>query len=191
MLALVFVCSAIWGGAAYTRAIQSGGHPFFYQNYFEPAVMTACGKGFLVTPPAQRPPAVQAFLLQRTDRFSCTDLPADLHVGTEGLYQGPWRYLMTAVAVAWMVLGISWSGLAPLFGVLYGATTVLAYALFRLVAGRVASLGCAAAVCLSRLQIANLPNLRDYAKAPFRLALMLILASLVVPPWRGRYVLLL
>ena len=46
---------------------------------------------------------------------------------------------MTMVAVAWMVLGISWSGLAPLFGVLYGLTTALAYANFRLIVGRVAA----------------------------------------------------
>jgi hypothetical protein len=189
LLALVFVCSAIWGGAAYTRVVRNGGHPFFYQYYFEPAVMTACGRGFLVAPPGRRPPALEAFLLQQADRFSCSDLPSDLHVGTEGLYQRPWRYLMTAVGVAWMVLGISWSGLSPLFGIFFGATTALVYALCRLVAGRVASLMCAAALCLSPLQIANLPNLRDYAKAPFTLGLVLILAALVLRPWRSRDVL--
>ena len=191
LLALVLVCSAIWGGAAYARVVRNGGHPFFYQYYFEPAVMTACGRGFLVAPPGRRPPALEAFLLQQTDRFSCSDLPSGLQVGTEGLYQRPWRYLMTAVGVAWIVLGISWSGLSPLFGIFFGATTALVYALCRLIVGRVASLICAAALCLSPLQIANLPNLRDYAKAPFTLGLVLILAALVLRPWRSRDVLLL
>jgi len=186
---LLFLCSAAWGGAYYARSIASGHHPFFYQSYFEPAVMTACGKGFLIT--ERQPPALRAFLFEQTDRFSCDELPRDLEVGTRGLYQRPWRYLMTTVAMAWRVLGISWSGLAPLFGVFYGATTLLAYALCRLIVGRAAAFACAAALCVSPLQLANLPNLRDYAKAPFTLALALTLIALVVRPWRRRDVLLL
>jgi hypothetical protein len=191
LLALVFVSSAVIGARTYSRAVKSAVRPSFYQFYFEPAVMTACGKGFLVAPPGGRPPVVEDFLAQRTDRLSCGDLPADLRVGTEGLYQRPWRYLMTTVGLAWMVLGISWSGLAPFFGVLYGVTTMLAYAVCRLVAGRVASLLCAAALSFSPLQLANLPNLRDYAKAPFTLGLILILGALVLRPWRPRDVLVL
>src|SRR3989442_1489871 len=130
--------------------------------------MVACGKGFLIS--QHQPPALRDFLFEKTDRFSCNELPLDLKVSTEGLVQRPWRYLMTTVAVAWMMLGISWSGLAPLLGVLYGATTVLAYAFCRLFVGRIAAVACAAALCLSTIQLANLPNLRDYAKAPFTVA---------------------
>ena len=95
------------------------------------------------------------------------------------------------VAVAWMVLGISWSGLAPLFGVLYGLTTALAYANFRLIVGRAAALAATAALTVSTLQLTNLPNLRDYAKAPLTLALVFVLVALAVRPWRPRTVLLL
>jgi hypothetical protein len=185
------VLSAIGGGAYYARFVRTGGHPFFYQTYFEPAVMTACGRGFLIAPPGHQPAPVRAFLAERTDRFSCGDLPADLRLGTEGLYQRPWRYLLTTVAVAWMLLGISWSGLAPLFGVLYGATTTIAFVLCRQIVGRVAAVACAAAFCVSPLQLSNLPNLRDYAKAPFTLALVVILIALALRPWRTRHVLLL
>jgi hypothetical protein len=186
---LLFLVSATLGGAYYARAIASAHHPFFYQTYFEPAVMVACGKGFLVAQP--QPPAVRAFLFQETDRFSCDELPSDLKLGTRGLYQRPWRYLMTTVAIAWKALGVSWSGLAPLFGVFFGATTLLAYALCRQIVGRVAAAAAAAALSASPLQLSNLPNLRDYAKAPFTLALVLILIALVVRPWRRRDVLLL
>jgi hypothetical protein len=188
---LLFIASAFWGSAHYTRAIGSRNPPRFYQSYFEPAVMTACGRGFLIAQPGHQPPQVRAFLLERSDRFSCDDLPADLKLGTEGLYQRPWRYLLTTVALAWMLLGISWSGLAPLFGVLYGATTAIGFALCRLIVGRTAAVLCAAALCLSPLQRSNLPNLRDYAKAPFTLALLLILIALAIRPWRTRDVLLL
>jgi hypothetical protein len=189
--AAIFTLSAIVGAAFFTRFVHHGNRPFFYQEYFEPAVMTACGKGFLIAQPQPAPAALLDFLAQRTDRFSCDQLPADLHVGTAGLYQRPWRYLLTTVAIAWMVLGISWSGLAPLFGVLYGATTALAYGLSRLIVGRVAAAACAAALCVSALQLTNLPNLRDYAKAPCTIALLAILVALVVRPWRTRDVLLL
>src|SRR6267154_1107559 len=131
------IVAAIGGGASSARDLRLGGRPFFSQTCFEPAVMVACGKGFVISQP--QPPALQDFLFEKTDRFSCDELPRDLKVGTDGLVQRPWRYLMTSVAVAWMALGISWSGLAPLFGVFYGATAALAYALFRLLAGRIAA----------------------------------------------------
>jgi hypothetical protein len=188
--ALVFAASTVWGSVAYARFVARGGHPFFYQSYFEPAVMTACGRGFLVAQ-SPRPPALVAFLSEQVDRFSCDQLPRDLQVGVNGLYQRPWRYLMVTVALAWRLLGISWSGLAPLFGLLFGATTVMAYAVCRQVTGRAAALLCAAAMGVSRLQLANLPNLRDYAKAPFTLALLLIVIALAVQPRRPRDVLLL
>jgi hypothetical protein len=186
---VIFTLSAIWGGAFYSRYIRTGGHPFFYQTYFEPAVMVACGQGFLVAHP--QPPAVRAFLFQETDRFSCDELPRDLKVGPQGLYQRPWRYLMTTVAIVWKVLGISWSGLVPLFGLFFAATTVLVYALARLMVGRIAASACAAALAVSPLQLANLPHLRDYSKAPFTVALGMILVALVLRPRRTRDVLLL
>ena len=46
-------------------------------------------------------------------------------------------------------------------------------------------------MCLSSLQLANLPNLRDYAKAPFTLALVMILIAMVVRPMAPAHVLLL
>ena len=39
---------------------------------------------------------------------------------------------MTAVAAAWRATGISWSGLGPLCGVLFGASIAAAYGVFRL-----------------------------------------------------------
>jgi len=188
---LIFASASIWGASHYGRYVRSGHHPFFYQSYFEPAVMTACGRGFLVAPPGRQPAALRAFLAEQADRFSCDQLPRDLQVGTEGLYQRPWRYLMLSVALAWMVLGISWSGLGPLFGVFLGSTVAVTYALCRQVTGRAAAVACAAAIALSPLQLSNLPNLRDYAKAPFTIAIVLLLVALAVRPWRTRDVLML
>jgi hypothetical protein len=186
--ALLFTAAAAGGSATYTRLVKSGHRPFFYQAYFEPAVMVACGKGFLVAQPEV--PAVRTFLQQQTDTFSCDQLPPDVHVGTEGLYQGPWRYLLTTVGLAWKLLGISWSGLGPLLGVYYAATTVLVYAMSRLLARPLASAAAAVAFMVSPLQLANLPQLRDYMKAPFSVALVLVLVALVIKERRDRAVLL-
>ena len=185
---LCFTLASIWGGIYWAGAVRAGRHPLFYQSYFAPAVMLVCGKGFLI--PTSPVPSLNEFLLEKTDRFSCDQLPPRLAVGTAGLYQRPWRYLMTTVAVAWMVLGISWSGLAPLFGVFFGTTAALTYVAFRLIVGRTAAAVGAAALSVSTLQLTNLLNLRDYAKTPFTLALVLILVALAVRPWRPRAVLL-
>lgn len=191
LAALLFVAAFAIGSTVYSRAFRSAHRPFFYQSYFEPAVMAACGHGFLIAQPQPAPAALRSFLNEERDRFSCDELPRNLQVGTTGLYQRPWLYLMTSVALAWRVLGISWSGLWPLFGMLFGATTVLAYALARLIVGRLAAAMSALAFSVSPLQMANLPNLRDYAKAPFTLALLALVVALVIRPRRRRDVLLL
>jgi hypothetical protein len=180
IVALFAIAAA--AGTQYVRTIYaSGWKPWFYQVDFGPAVMQACGRGF-VTPDARRIAPLAAFLDNRVDRFSCADLPADApRLGGSG---GPqpqltWAYLMRSVAVVWRVTGISWSGLAPLSGVAFGATVALSYALFRRVAAVPLALAGAVMVMTSPLYLTELPNLRDYSKVPFLLALGLVLSMLM------------
>jgi len=180
----LFAVTAAWGASRWRQAVAEGA-PFFYQTYFEPSVMVACGKGFVVAQPPIS--AVTAFLAQRVDRLSCESIPPDAILGTQELFQGAWRYLLVFVGVAWRVLGISWSGLAPVFGLLFGVTTAATYAVFRLgIRLRVIAVVCALALAGSRLQLYHLASLRDYAKAPFTIVLILLLGALVKgrPSWR-------
>ena len=63
---LLFVGSAVWGVKQWHRLVANG-QPFYYQTYFEPALMIACGKGYVI---AQQPvPAITAFLAQQQDRW--------------------------------------------------------------------------------------------------------------------------
>jgi hypothetical protein len=181
---LLFTGAAVWGTAHWKHSTVSG-QPFYYQNYFEPAVMIACGKGFVVAQP--QVPAMVEFLWRRADRFSCDAIPPGANLGTEGLYQAPWRYLMFAVGVSWRVLGVSWSGLGPLFGALFGLTIAAAYAIVRLGAGPLLAVLCACGLSVSGLHLFYLPQLRDYAKAPFTLILVFLLGFLVKRPatWRS------
>src|SRR5262249_20105782 len=81
------------GGLSYWKRATASGQPFYYQNYFEPAVMVACGRGYVVARP--QVPAMVPFLWRQTDRFSCDSIPRDAPLGTQDIYQlGSWRYLL-------------------------------------------------------------------------------------------------
>jgi hypothetical protein len=178
--AAVFVTAALWGTGYWKASFRAGRQPAFYQPYFEPAVMMACGHGFHLAAPSV--PAITAFVQLRRDTLSCSEIPADTATTDRGLYQKAWMYLMVTVAFAWRVLGVSWSGLGPLFGILFGATIAAAYGIFRLGMGRTISVIVAGALSISAVHLQNLPHLRDYAKAPFTLALFALLALLVARP---------
>jgi len=184
LVVLLFASTAAWGTAYWNRSLRAGRQPEFYQNYFEPAVMMACGRGFLLAHPPV--PAVLDFLARKTDRLSCDQIPQSAVLSDLGLYQTIWLYLMVTVAFTWKVLGVSWSGMGPLFGLLFGATIVSAYAIFRVGMGRVVSVAGASALSVSAIHLQNLPHLRDYAKAPLTLVLIWLLFTMVVgtPTWR-------
>ena len=171
---LLLASASVWGTVYWNRSFASG-MPFFYQNYFEPAVMIACGKGFVIAQP--QIPAMADFLAQQQDRFSCDAIPSNAVLGTTGLYQGAWRYLLLTVGVAWWVLGVSWSGMGPLFGILFGATIAAIYAVCRLGMGPPLAAICAAALCVSRLHLAYFPVLRDYS---VMMAVIIVIAVLVL-----------
>jgi hypothetical protein len=176
IVVVMLTLATIAGSWSWNRSVARS-PAFFYQSYYEPAVMVACGKGFVVAQP--QVPAMAAFLEQRVDRFSCDDIPPDAKLGTEGLYQTPWRYLMVAVGLAWRILGISWSGMGPFFGTLFAVTIAAGYGIFRLGMGRPLAVLGACALSVSALQLSTLPRLRDYAKAPFTLILIFLLGLLV------------
>ncbi len=190
-IALIVAVTAGWWGAHYVRASHNAGRSaWYYQDLFEPAVMTACGKGFHAA--VNPPPAMTRFLQRLDERFSCASLPSDLQMRPGLIPQGSWLYLMLVAGWAWRLLGdISWIGLAPLFGLLFGLASASAYSIFRFGMGRVAATLCASAFSLSALQVGNLPNLRDYAKAPFMLALIALALALALRPFSARRVLVL
>src|SRR4051812_46424478 len=143
----LFVTAALWGTSYWKASLRAGRQPSFYQPYFEPAAMFACGRGFrLASPPV---PAVTSFLAGKRDTLSCSDIPTSTVMTERGLYQKAWLYLMMSVALFWRAFGLSWSGLGPLFGWVFGATIVSAYAIFRLGMGRAIAVAAAAALMIS------------------------------------------
>jgi hypothetical protein len=171
--AALFVASAMIGSWYVPYVVAHGGKPSFYQEQFGAAAMLACGRGYL-NPDVRQAPALDAFLSVKADAVACGDLPAG---GTLPLtsMQTAFRYLMSTVALTWRTEGrVTWSGLTPLYGVLYGATVTLAFLVFlQGMSVPVAALA-AVALAISPLHMGYLAHLRDYAKAPFVLAIVLL-----------------
>lgn len=163
----------------------------FYQNLFGPAVMFACGRGY-VNPDLSQAPELNAFLSvidevragtpPDIDAFSKDDLPPDIQTKPFHPIQLRERYLIGAAGLVWRVAGVSWAALTPLYGLLFGASVAVAYALFRLGTGRVFAVLCAAMFMTSPIHLQYLPELRDYSKAPFILAALFLTACLVKKP---------
>ena len=166
------------------RAYRAAGvEPLFYQTNFGPAVMTACGRGFGVA--LSNPPALQDFLQVKRDDFDCSLLPAALQlVPLTSAANANWYYLYGTAAVIWRVTGVSWRALDILVAAFGGAVTLLLYGLFRLVTVRGAAAPLSLLLTVSPANLMRLLSLRDYSKAPFVLAAILILAVMVLRPMR-------
>ncbi len=176
---LIFV--SVFASWLAMRDFRAGGaRPYFYQSNFEPAVMMACGRGFGV---AQPPPvALVEFLHEQRDRFDCAEVASSAVVPLTAAAHASWYYLYGATAAVWKVTGVSWLAVDYLDAMLAGAATAMLFGLFRLVCGTGVSALLALILTLSPANLNQLLSLRDYSKAPFVLASVLILASLVLKP---------
>ena len=178
LLLVVFV-GGLMIGARYMGVFQRTGTSDFGQSEFGAAVAFVCGHGFL--DPRGESPALHAFLARQSDRLSCSDLPATLRFIEPNFTQRLYRYLMVAVALTWKWTGISWSALTPLFGLMFALTLGAAYGLFRLAGPPIAAFVALIPLAVSAHHLGMLPSLRDYAKAPFMLLPMLVMAWLAMP----------
>jgi hypothetical protein len=191
-LVVVIVLLGGWWGARFERAWHaSGRQAFFYQEYFEPAVMMACGHGFVRAESRSQVEGLDDFLATRRDDMPCERIPPGVKLTREGIPVRAWYHFMITVAAVWRIWGVSWSGLNPLFGLLFGTVLVLVYGLFRLGLGPGLSALGTFLVAVSPVHLVNLPHLRDYAKAPFALGALLIAGWMVTRPFRARRVLIL
>jgi len=149
-------------------------------TWLVPAVMVACGQGWLHTDHEQVP-GLTEFLEQKTLEFVPDHLPAELPARHHTFVECH-RYLNWAVGITWRLCGISWHALKVLLAVLFGVTAAIVYGLFRLGMNRFLSTAGAALFVLSPGVLSMLPHLRDFSKAPFILGTIFILGYLVKRP---------
>jgi hypothetical protein len=173
--AVVFLL--VWGGCRlYLPAFRaSGGRAMSYYQEFGPAVMLACGHG-LVNPIESAVPALEAFLLERSDSFDCRHLTRETPQLQLDNLQSASRYLLLAAAAVWRVTGISWTALDSLAATMFAVTLTGAYVVMRFVIGRSLALLGTFVWAISPMHLANVPHLRDYSKAPFFVLTVLAIA---------------
>jgi hypothetical protein len=181
-IAVAILCAGTLVGDRAVLAFRAAGEPqYFYQSDFGPAVMVACGGPFR-EPDTRHAPALAAFLAQAADAIDCGAVPTDTPLGAPNPFQQSIRYLEYAVALTWKLTGISWSRLALLPGVLFGAVAALTYGILRLALSRPLALAALMPSVTSTPNFMQVPQLRDYAKGPFLLAIILIMGVIVVGP---------
>lgn len=176
-VALLFAAALV---IALLHISQRTAPPFFYQTYFEPAVMIACGKGLSADRDAQ-PPKLTDFLNLKTQTFSCEDLPQEQNLNTH-LITRTWFYMMYSVGYLWKITGISWPVIDYFVAVLFALSTCFVFGLLRVVTGPWVSFAGALFFAVSPLQRAYLSQFRDYSKVPFLIASIFLLFVFVQGP---------
>ena len=144
----------------------SGGEALFYQEEYGPAVMAACGRGF-VNPAPQSAPALDAFLHKRSADFDCGQLPESVAILPFDALQGVTQYLIRAAGAVWRIAGVSWPALDTLAAAMFAVSLATVYLTLRFLAGRAWALVGTLLWAASPMHLANLAHLRDYSKAPF------------------------
>jgi hypothetical protein len=141
--------------------------------------MLAAGRGF-VNPSLDNAKALAAFLDQRSPSFQLNVLPAQIPSTTPTFFQNRSMYLLYTTAFIWKVFGISWTTIFILNSALFGLTAAIAYGLFRLAVSRPFAIAGSLVYVLSGTHLGYLPHLRDYSKAPFFMAVLLICGYLAL-----------
>ncbi|HEX9366914.1 MAG TPA: hypothetical protein VF921_09810, partial [Vicinamibacterales bacterium] len=177
-------------GSGYYATATAGSRPEFYQVEFGPAVMEACGRGF-VNPVPATVPALTQFLTQQRTTLDCAGIPANVRLTRLAPVHVAFRYMMLVVSTYWRATGVSWDHLAPIFGGLHGLVVGLGYLALRVVLARWLAVALSVALALSPAQLSILPFLRDSAKTPFFVADALIVLLVWTRPLTTRTVVLL
>jgi hypothetical protein len=178
-LLVVGTAVALFVGRHYT------GSPQFYQEEFGPAVMVAQSRGF-VEPVVVPGSSLDDFLHRRHPDLQAAGDPGIARLTAPNALQESSRYLMLAVGWWWKVTGISWRAVWAVSALLFGMSAAACYAVFRQWASRLLSAAGALFMCLSPVQLTEMPNVRDYAKAPFIIAGLCLVAVVALRPLSRR-----
>ena len=168
---------AIWTERQFRVA---GIQPEFYQLEFSPAAMFACGHGFRVVDWSQDR-ALSAFLRRepQQDALACDAVSRAVPDVEPNSLQRISLYLEWAVALTWRLAGVSWPALWWLNALLAGLFGALVYGVMRLGMRPLVAAAFSAVVVTSPFHLSNVPQLRDYSKAPFLMAVVLLMGIVV------------
>ncbi|GEM_PF-1697429 len=147
-------------------------------DLYIPSIMFASGKGFINVNPKEVP-HLREFLDFNEQTFLPEYVPSDIHLQNLDIYQQYHRYLIYTVGIIWRIFGISWEVLRWFLVFFYTVTVLLVYAIARVFLFSFFSFLVGYFFSTSLIPVTILPILRDFARAPFILAVLLILFYLV------------
>lgn len=149
--------------------------------------MMACHKGFGINTGnvGPNPAELINFLELKSATFSCDKLSTGIVV-TDKVAVKAWYYLLASVGALWQITGVSWAAVNLLIATLFAFSVGFSYLIFRLVMNRYLAFAGSLIFAFIYYHLVFTARLRDYAKAPFLLACIWILAYLVVNPLRYR-----
>lgn len=185
---LVIVAAA---GIAATLALQHAGRMgrAWWPREYVPPIMLAAGHGFNDLSQGVSLPELDAFIERKSERFDVSLIPPNPPTGPTSPLARSHFYLMATIAGFWKLFGVSWFSFSLMLAVFFCITHVLIYGIFRLGMNRVFSVAATLLFMFAPIMLTSVPNPRDFCKAPFILAAILILGYLV-KKHRGRGVFL-
>ena len=151
-------------GAGY---VLSGHKLNFNQIQLPSAVMEACGFGFRHPDTETFRHVLLPFLDGVKSEFDCDSIPKNVGLSRLSLVEDGAFYRLISVGYMWKLMGVSYSGLWPLIGLMHGFYAVMSYVLFSLFFQKYLSLVGSILVTTSSYAIGVLALWRDYSKAPF------------------------
>lgn len=147
--------------------------------WYGPSVMLAAGKGFVTPTENGMPAELNEFLQRKRTQLDPAVLSDYASLGTPGAFEHVHYYLLHAVGLFWRVFGISWDRLKIMLAVFSGLTVLMAYGILRLGMNRFWAVAGALLYTASPLLLTATASIRDFCKAPFILAAILILGYMV------------
>lgn len=147
-------------------------------DLFIPAITMNAGMGFTNLDPSAVP-GLRDFLDFRVQKFDCAVLAGFRDVKPLHPFQEYHRYLIYSAACVWRILGIQWDAFKILILFYFFLAAVAVYGISRLCMNPLISLAVALAFVYAQPVLWTLPILRDFVKAPFILALILLLGITV------------
>ncbi len=178
MLFLALLTGISWHAGQQRLEGWSGPAGSLTNDLFVPAIMMNAGKGFTNTEPVETP-SLRAFLDFRTPDFDCNALQQDTRLIPLHPFQEYHRFLIYSVAGIWRLFGVSWDAMKILILLFFCASVLCVYGICRLAMNPAFSFFAALGFVFAQPVLWTLPILRDFAKAPFILALIFLLGITV------------
>ncbi|NLV43100.1 MAG: tetratricopeptide repeat protein [Candidatus Hydrogenedentes bacterium] len=174
----VIVGVLVWQAGSARLEGWTGPAASLSNDLFVPAIMLNGGRGFTNVEPSELP-ELRAFLDFRAQAFDPELIRDSLEIRPLHPFQEYHRYLIYSVAGVWRIFGVNWDAVKVLILFYFFLAAIAVYGICRLAMNPVFSLAAATAFIFAPAVLWTLPILRDFVKAPFILALILVLGTAI------------